>query len=768
MTREDGSVIGYTFDNGAGWLVATNVTGGNATRPPLVGTTAQAFAYDGLGHHLASTDNNDLATTSDDADCTWLYDSLGRTIEESQTLGLGGTPAVVSYQYTANDRAALVYPNGRMTGFTAHYPGGPLRAISDLDGQGNAVDGPPIAQYDYLGGRTLLRAMQNGVNLEMRDENGGAFFDVTGHPTRWLHVAATETGTAVKIGFEYAYDGAGNKFYQKSVHDPLDGQRYAYDSADRLLATRRGAFSTTPYSYSAAPTSATWLALDSYEGWNLDGLGTWSAYASQRDGLATATQVRTDDTFNSYATVGGVAETHDLNGNLINDGKRILKWDAMNRLREVWTTTGTLVATYTYDTIGRRIAKTVQPGFPGESSVFRFADWRIVEEQGSGAVPAPMRQYTYGNYLDEVLTMDADLTTNGLCNDIGDRRLFYHQNNLFSVYALTDRLGSVLEGYEYDPYGKSFLVLGNPEADTAVGFGSTDRRCACGSAECVPPSGNSRTFAGQICDFETSFVYSKMRYLRPGDGYFISRDPLGPDHDPLTYCNDHAYVGGSPVSRLDPYGLEMCATLAGDCGKWQETVTAVLSTDPVATQLGRAIKTAKGPTCPSLVVTCVSCDSKLDPNICTPTQAKTLSTSGVNALSSMGSQIFLCADRIKNAQALAETLRHEMTHQYDHCRGAFPWLFQDIESALKPIACAEIRAYSISRECCSSGLSRKPGEGYSDCVKTHAQWSVEIAGHVSAEVAKKIVEEQYAVCGLSSSDLCGESASGAQTSPGTK
>jgi YD repeat-containing protein len=425
MTREDGSVLTYAYDSrDAGRLVSVSVSAlPSEDNPPLAGTTAQTFTYDGPGHRLASTDNNDPSTNADDADCAWRYDSLGRTIEESQQLGATGTLAVVSYHYTANDRAALVYPNGRTVDQTYHYPGGPLRTILD-DGASSA-----IAQYEYLGGRTLVRAMQNGVNLDLRGSGGAAFFDATGRPTQWLHRDTNQTGSPTKIGFEYAYDGNGNKQYQKSVHDPLDSQRYAYDSADRLTACVRGPFGTLPEGF-CGPSTGTWSGMDQYEGWNLDGLGNWSEYTTRKAGPTTATATtverRTDDTFNAYARVGedangqgGVAQTHDLNGNLTDDGKKILKWDAMNRLREVWTTTGTLVAKYTYDTVGRRLQKTVQPGFPGESAVSRFADWRILEDCTTATPPVPKRQYTYGNYLDEVLTMDTDLTTNGLCRQKG-------------------------------------------------------------------------------------------------------------------------------------------------------------------------------------------------------------------------------------------------------------------------------------------------------------------------------------------------------------
>ena len=79
MTRADGSFLRYGYDpRGADRLTSVTVHAGAAVQPPLAGTTQQNFVYDGPGRRLASADNNDSASPADDADCAWLYDSLGR------------------------------------------------------------------------------------------------------------------------------------------------------------------------------------------------------------------------------------------------------------------------------------------------------------------------------------------------------------------------------------------------------------------------------------------------------------------------------------------------------------------------------------------------------------------------------------------------------------------------------------------------------------------------------------------------------------------
>ena len=41
-----------------------------------------------------------------------------------------------------------------------------------------------------------------------------------------------------------------------------------------------------------------------------------------------------------------------------------------------------------------------------------------------------------------------------------DARYYYHQNTIYSVYALTDSGGAIVERYDYDPYGKHILIAG--------------------------------------------------------------------------------------------------------------------------------------------------------------------------------------------------------------------------------------------------------------------------------------------------------------------
>jgi len=79
------------------------------------------------------------------------------------------------------------------------------------------------------------------------------------------------------------------------------------------------------------------------------------------------------------------------------------------------------------------------------------------------------QQYVWGNYLDEVLTID-DRVGNSVAvlNDgTGSEQHFYRCNTLYHVYANTDETGAIAEAVKnYDAYGKVSALITGPGADT--------------------------------------------------------------------------------------------------------------------------------------------------------------------------------------------------------------------------------------------------------------------------------------------------------------
>jgi RHS repeat-associated protein len=64
---------------------------------------------------------------------------------------------------------------------------------------------------------------------------------------------------------------------------------------------------------------------------------------------------------------------------------------------------------------------------------------------------------------------------------------------------------------------------------------------------------NEFDFAGQQTDGSTGLQYLRARYYDPATGTFLSRDPLAAE--PVSAIASHSYVGGNPISFIDPTGL---------------------------------------------------------------------------------------------------------------------------------------------------------------------------------------------------------------------
>ena len=141
------------------------------------------------------------------------------------------------------------------------------------------------------------------------------------------------------------------------------------------------------------------------------------------------------------------------------------------------------------------------------------------------ASPAFARGYVYGTYVDEPLAI---LLVSGAAAD----RRFMHANHLYSIAALTDNSGGVVERYRYDAYGQRTVLA--PD-------GITTRT---GSSY-----GNQLGFTGRYLDKETGLWYFRSRYYSASLGRFANRDPLG-------YVDGSSlYTGYFVPNMVDPLGL---------------------------------------------------------------------------------------------------------------------------------------------------------------------------------------------------------------------
>ena len=494
-TGAAGNVVDYTYD-GLNRLAAKTITPGAGVSSD---TTYEDYQYDGLSRVVRVEDDDSVVTAS--------YDSLSNVTRET----LNGQTTAHSHDGLGN-KLSCTYPGGRAVSYT-YDAASRVKTISD--------GGGAIASYDYIGpSRPERRDYGNGTRMLIEYDgisNAPGDFGVK-KVVRTTH-STIATG-AVIDDRTYTWNPTSSKTRRKDIRaaGPRLTHDYSYDAIERLVHT--------------AVSNHVPVGVRNTD-YGLDGVGNRTTVAGSPDpGVYTmdgTTPEPADDPMNQYTTTPVDSRLYDKNSNLstINSGlptQKDMAYDYRNQMVEVTDAATGQIHTYSYDPFGRRIEKVVDSGGIPQTTRYFYDSWQVVEERdGAGTTQAT---YVYGNYIDEVLTMQRT------GNDY-----YYHSDDQLNVMAVTDSSGNAVERCEYQDYGEPefFNAAGTPIAGSAIA--------------------NPYLFTGRRYDAETGLYYYRTRYLDPAAGRFVSGDAIGIWGDAANLGNAFSYVGGNPWSRIDPMGL---------------------------------------------------------------------------------------------------------------------------------------------------------------------------------------------------------------------
>jgi RHS repeat-associated protein len=243
---------------------------------------------------------------------------------------------------------------------------------------------------------------------------------------------------------------------------------------------------------------------------------------------AAGTAAYASNALNQYTSVGGVAQTYDLNGNLTSDLTNTYEFDAENRMVSAGTPLG--AATYAYDPFMRRTKKSLA----GVATYFIWSRQNALQEFDNALVR--QTRYVVGPSFAPLQVGYGP----GLTEPRGD----VHLDHLGTPRSMSDDAAVRIWRSHYE-------VFGGHQIDPAS------------TAEL-----NVR-LPGQYFDLESSLHYNWFRVYRPAFASYLSSDPIREDSTRTPY----AYARNSPIDSSDPTGrctntVDCAISRGGGNAKW--------------------------------------------------------------------------------------------------------------------------------------------------------------------------------------------------------
>lgn len=317
-------------------------------------------------------------------------------------------------------------------------------------------------------------------------------------------IKAGMSGSAALQNLELMWDMAGNLGTRRVLdasNAVVSTDVFGYDALDRLQSQTRNSSQIFGVTYDtghlgniATKTGVT---------------GTYS-YGAGSAGPHAVTAIGTSMTFD-----------YDENGNMKDRNGDTITWTRYNLPLRI-DGPGTAYSEFLY---GGDRSRYVQKEDDGTSTHTRhYAAPGLFEAVYSGSTHLSDSQYVQANGH-----AVAQITTTSSGNDTK----YLHRDHQGSVVATTNTSGTVLDRFEYDPFGQRTATVGSED-------------------------GNPRGYTGHEHLPALDLVHMNGRVQDPLLGRFLSADPLGWEPYHAQLLNRYSYVRNNPLSLVDPSGFQDC------------------------------------------------------------------------------------------------------------------------------------------------------------------------------------------------------------------
>jgi RHS repeat-associated protein len=472
--------------------------------------TSNVFDYDG-GTTGAPQEIGKLTRFSDESGNTVLtYDGFGRLSGKAQTVSTwnGSVKYAVGYSYGSagvetGKLKVMRYPSGSLLTY-GYDQAGRLADIvlhpadASATGTSTTVSITLLKAIAYHAtGR--VRGWAWGNSTDAKPNENLRDFDLDGRMSSYRLGNPATTGVQRTLG----YDAAGRitTMTDKNIASAARTQTFDYDDLDRLVSA--AGTSTYRYAYDASDNRIQ-LTI----------------------GATTHTLAISPGSNRLMSTTGPLparSNQYDNAGNLLTDGTVQYTYSPRGRLIKV--TNGSTVVQSRYNALGQRVEKS-----SGEAFVYDEAGHLIGEyDKRTGRM---LREIVYlGD--EPVALLTQTVTGTAPAQTVAPNVFYVYSDHLGTPRLITQATdGAIRWRWEQaDPFG----LLPPDENPSGLGVFTFNLR-----------------MPGQYYDRESGLFYNYFRDYDPQTGRYVQSDPIGLDGG----INTYGYVGGNPLSLVDPDGLQ--------------------------------------------------------------------------------------------------------------------------------------------------------------------------------------------------------------------